>query len=60
METAVKCECQKVFVTPCDSKLPVDCKVVFEEQILNVTSDCLYACLDTDKCDRDMSKGHPF
>ena len=54
------CLCAQVFGSSCPADAPADCRVVYRHTILRCTSECLYALLDTDQCERpDLSKPMP-
>ena len=46
------CDCAIVWGTPCDSEQDADCVVLWNGRELEVTSECLYAMLDRDDCER--------
>lgn len=46
------CDCTRIWPTPCYSTEPADCAVRWHGQVLHVTSECLYALLDRDDCER--------
>jgi len=47
------CECGATrLLGPCNSQQPADCQVQWQGQLLLVSSECLYALLDTDQVER--------